>query len=144
MGPEYDHVLRLVAADIQAEDVYKERRLLKAIRTDAMATTEPLQSLIAKYVDEEVMEKIAEGHREGRGLSIGTANLDSMRPVIWRLGAIANSGHPDALKLIRKILLASASIPGAPNVSKASSSESADAEKPVYEPPRLQKFERLR
>jgi hypothetical protein len=34
-----------------------------------------------------------------------------MRPVIWRLGAIANSGHPDALELIRKILLASASIP---------------------------------
>lgn len=113
LGPEYDDVLRLVAADIQAEDVYKERRLLKAIRTDAMATTEPLQSLIAKYVDEEVMERIAAEHREGRALNIGTANLDSMRPVIWRLGAIANSGHPDALELIRQILLASASIPGA-------------------------------
>jgi predicted acylesterase/phospholipase RssA len=34
-----------------------------------------------------------------------------MRPVIWRIGAIANSGHPRALELIRKILLASASIP---------------------------------
>lgn len=113
LGPEYDHVLRLVAAELEAKDVYKERRLLKAIRSDAMATTEPLQSLIEKYVDEEVMEKIAAEHREGRGLSIGTANLDSMRPVIWRLGPIANSGHPDALKLIRKILLASASIPGA-------------------------------
>ena len=44
-------------------------------------------------------------------MNIGTANLDSMRPVIWRIGAIANSGHPDALELIRKILLASASIP---------------------------------
>jgi hypothetical protein len=112
LGPEYDDVLRLVAADLQADDVYKERRLLKAIRTDAMATTEPLQALIAKYVDEEVMEKIAAEYREGRGLNIGTANLDSMRPVIWRIGAIANSGHPDSLALIRRILLASASIPG--------------------------------
>jgi len=112
LGPEYDHVLRLVAADLQAKDVYKERRLLRAIRTDAMATTEPLQSLIAKYVDQEVMERIATEYREGRGLNIGTANLDSMRPVIWRVGAIANSGHPDALRLIRQILLASASIPG--------------------------------
>ena len=113
LGPEYDHVLKRVAADLQADDVYKKRGLLKAIRTDAMATTEPLQSLIAKYVDEEVMEKIAAQYRDGRGLNIGTANLDSMRPVIWRIGAIATSGHPEALALIRRILLASASIPGA-------------------------------
>lgn len=112
LGPEYDHVLRLVSANLEADDVYEERRLLQAIRSDAMATTEPLQALIAKYVDQEVMEKIAAAYRDGRGLNIGTANLDSMRPVIWRIGAIANSGHPDALKLIRQILLASASIPG--------------------------------
>jgi hypothetical protein len=78
-----------------------------------MATTEPLQALIAKYVDEEVMQKIAAAHRDGRSLNIGTANLDSMRPMIWRIGPIANSGHPDALLLIRKILLASASVPAA-------------------------------
>ncbi len=113
LGPEYDEVLRRVAAGLRAEDVYKKRGLLRAIRTDAMATTGPLQSLIAKYVDEEVMEKIAAEYRKGRGLNIGTANLDSMRPVIWRIGAIANSGHPKALHLIRQILLASASIPGA-------------------------------
>jgi hypothetical protein len=113
LGPEYDHVLRRVSAELKADDVYNERRLLRALRTDAMATTEPLQALIAKYVDEELMERIAEEYRKGRGLNIGTANLDSMRPVIWRIGAIANSGHPDSLELIRKILLASASIPGA-------------------------------
>jgi len=112
LGPEYDQVLRLVSSELKAEDVYKKRGMLRAIRTDAMATTEPLQSLIAKYVDEEVMEKIAAEYRNGRALNIGTANLDSMRPVIWRIGAIANSGHPEALALIRRILLASASIPG--------------------------------
>lgn len=113
LGPEYDHVLRIVTSELKAENVYKKRGLLKAIRTDAMATTGPLQELIAKYVDEEVMEKIAAAYRDGRSLNIGTANLDSMRPVIWRIGAIANSGHPEALAMIRRILLASASIPGA-------------------------------
>ncbi len=113
LGPEYDEVLKRVSSELKADDVYKERRLIRALRTDAIATTEPLQALIAKYVDEEVIEKIAAAHREGRSLTVGTANLDSMRPVIWRIGPIANSGHPDALALIRKILLASASVPAA-------------------------------
>ncbi len=111
LGPEYDHVLKLVSSELSPDDVYEERRLIRGLRSDAMASTEPLQALIAKYVDEEVMEKIAAAHRDGRTLNIGTANLDSMRPVIWRLGPIANSGHPRALELIHKILLASASIP---------------------------------
>jgi hypothetical protein len=46
-------------------------------------------------------------------LLIGTVNLDVGRPVVWNIGAIAASGHPDALRLIRRILLASSSIPGA-------------------------------
>ena len=111
LGPEYDHVLKIVSVGLTSDQVYKKRGVIRALRTDALATTGPLQALIAKYVDEEVMEKIAEEHRKGRSLNIGTANLDSMRPVIWRIGAIANSGHPDALQLIRQILLASASIP---------------------------------
>ena len=113
LGPEYDDVLKSVSSELKADDVYKRRGVIRALRTDAMATTEPLQALIAKHVDEEVVEKIAAAHREGRSLNIGTANLDSMRPVIWRIGPIANSGHPDALVLIRTILLASASVPAA-------------------------------
>jgi Patatin-like phospholipase len=113
LGPEYDEVLKSVSVQLTAKDVYRKRGKIRALRTDAMATTEPLQALIAKYVDEEVMEKIAAEHRKGRSLNIGTANLDSMRPVIWRIGVIANSGHPHALRLIRQILLASASVPGA-------------------------------
>ncbi len=113
LGSEYDDVLKRVSLELVPDDVYHKRGLIRALRTDALATTEPLQALIAKHVDQEVMEKIAAAHREGRALNIGTANLDSMRPVIWRIGAIANSGHPDALELIQKVLLASASIPAA-------------------------------
>jgi hypothetical protein len=112
LGPDYDPVLRKVTASLTADQVFEKRRTLNGIRRDALASTEPLARLIASYVDQEMIEKIAAEHRRGRRLNIGTANLDSMRPVIWRLGAIANSGHPRALEYIRKVILASASIPG--------------------------------
>jgi hypothetical protein len=54
---------------------------------------------------------IAREYGRGRLLFIATTNLDAGQPVIWNIGAIAQSRHPDALKLIRRILLASASIP---------------------------------
>jgi hypothetical protein len=44
---------------------------------------------------------------------IGTTSLDEQRPIIWNIGAMAASGRPEALDLIRKILRASAAIPGA-------------------------------
>ena len=49
----------------------------------------------------------------GRLLLIGTSNLDAQMPVIWNIGAIAQSGHPRALDTVRRILLASSAIPGA-------------------------------
>jgi predicted acylesterase/phospholipase RssA len=52
-------------------------------------------------------------YEEGRLLLIGTSDLDAQTPVIWNIGAIARSGHPRALDTIRRILLASAAIPGA-------------------------------
>jgi predicted acylesterase/phospholipase RssA len=60
-----------------------------------------------------MMAAIAEGYRDGRLLFVGTAQLDAQVPVTWNVGAIAASGHPGALNLLRRILLASASIPGA-------------------------------
>ena len=49
----------------------------------------------------------------GRLLLVGTTNLDAQRPVVWNMGEIAASRHPDAPHLFRSVLLASASIPGA-------------------------------
>lgn len=113
LGADYDSMLTEVSARLTADQVYERRRLLQGLRSDALASTEPLRRLIEAHVDQEVMEKIAEEYRKGRMLNIGTTNLDAKRPVIWRIGAIANSGHPRALDLIRTILLASAAVPGA-------------------------------
>jgi predicted acylesterase/phospholipase RssA len=58
-----------------------------------------------------VLAAVAQEHRKGRRLLIGTTQLDAQRLVIWNMGAIANSGNPKALELFRKIMVASASIP---------------------------------
>ena len=42
---------------------------------------------------------------------IGTTNIDAERPVLWNIGAIAQSDTPKARDLIREVILASASIP---------------------------------
>jgi hypothetical protein len=77
-----------------------------------MADTAPLYRMISSYVTDEMVAEIAREYDKGRLLMIGTTDLDAGRPVIWNIGAIAKSGHPLAKESIRKILLASASIPG--------------------------------
>jgi len=72
----------------------------------------PLRALIAKYVDAATLEAIAQQYRAGRKLFIVTTNLDAQRTAIWDMGRIASSGNPKALDLFRKVLEASASIPG--------------------------------
>ncbi len=64
------------------------------------------------YADQKLLDAIAVEYNKGRLLMIGTTDLDAQRPVIWNIGAIAASGHPGALELFRKILRASAAIPG--------------------------------
>lgn len=79
----------------------------------AVADSTPLARLIEKYVDRQFLRDIARERRNGRVLLIGTTNIDAQRPVLWDMGRIAMSEHPEALPLFRKILLASASVPGA-------------------------------
>jgi predicted patatin/cPLA2 family phospholipase len=112
LGSSYDPQLRAVYTTIGPADVYEERWLPSAVLSDALAGTDPLFHLISRYVNERMLDEIAREYQLGRLLLIGTTNLDVQRPVIWNIGAIAASGRPGALELFRKILLASASIPG--------------------------------
>src|SRR5882724_266816 len=113
LGSDYDAVLREVYTTMTPEKVYRARGFSAALFDDAMADTTPLADVIAKYADEKMFAAIAREYGEGRLLLIGTTDLDSQRPVIWNIGALAASGHPQALDLFRKILRASAAIPGA-------------------------------
>ena len=113
LGEEYDSQLSGLYTQLSAKDVFLFRPLLTGLFEDALLDTTPLFSLIRRHLDEEMLTSIATEYRKGRMLLIGTTNLDAQRPVLWNIGAIADSGHPDALDLVRRILLASAAIPAA-------------------------------
>jgi predicted acylesterase/phospholipase RssA len=112
VGPEYDPLLAEMYTTIDQTDIFEKRPIVAGFLSDALADSRPLQNLIAKYVDANLTARIAEESRRGRALVIITTNLDAGVPVIWNIGAIAESERPEAIGLIRKILLASASIPG--------------------------------
>ncbi len=113
LGPDYDHVLERIYSQYSTSDLIIERSLLRSFlrKRDSAFDTAPLRERLAEYVDEAVMVAIANEYRRGRLLLIGTTNLDAGRPVVWDIGAIATSGKPGALDLIRDVILASASIP---------------------------------
>lgn len=113
LGPDYDDLLKKFYTTLTTKDILKKRNLLTALTSDAGASTEPLKEIITKNFDRKILEAIAAEHKRGRRLWIGTTNLDAGRPVIWNIGFIAMSKNPDALDLVHRILLASASIPAA-------------------------------
>lgn len=112
-GPEYDDLLENAYTTITKDDIFSRRSILALLRNDGFASTEPLAELIDRAVDEGLLDHIAAEHARGRRLLIATTNLDAQRPVIWNMGAIAASDHPDAPQLFEDIMRASASIPGA-------------------------------
>lgn len=113
LGPEYDNVLKTVYTSLGPEDIARKRNVLAAINNDAMADNRPLWDQLSRYVDDELLQKIAGEHAKGRMLLVGTTNIDAREPVIWNIGKIAASGTPGAVDLVRRVLLASAAIPGA-------------------------------
>lgn len=111
LGSDYDGLIEEFYTQHSTDDLVESRRPMQIIRSDAGFDTARLRSLIAKHVDAALMEAIAEKYSRGYLLFIGTTNLDAGRPVTWDIGAIASSGRPGALDLIRDIMLASAAIP---------------------------------
>jgi hypothetical protein len=111
LGSDFDAILREIYTTIEQKDIFERRPLLAGLASDALADSAPLEKLISKYLDERIVARLGSEYRQGRALIVITTNLDAGVPVIWNIGAIAESGRPEAAELIRKILLASASIP---------------------------------
>ena len=74
-------------------------------------STAPLAKMISAMVDEKLVARVAEEHKRGRRLFVGTVNLDAQEFVVWDMGELARKGGADSLKMFRKILLASCSLP---------------------------------
>ena len=113
LGPKYDKQLEEVYTQISGKDIFKMRGMIKGFFSDAMADSKPLLDLVTRKVDRAMLDAIAAEYAKGRLLMIGTANMDSLEPVIWNMTAIAASKDPRAPELFHRLMVASASIPGA-------------------------------
>jgi predicted patatin/cPLA2 family phospholipase len=113
LGPKYDGKLKKLYTTTSTKDILEKRSLFSILTADSAADTKPLRELLEDVIDVKMLEEIVVEHDKGRRLFIGTTNLDAERPVIWNIGVIAKSGAPNALQLVRDIMVASASIPGA-------------------------------
>ena len=95
-----------------SQRIFRRLPLLRQLASgESLADSAPLQAMIAKVVDQPLLDEVARAHGQGRRLYMGTADIDSQRFMVWNMGLIAASGHPEALALFRKVMLASSSIP---------------------------------
>ncbi len=108
LGSKYDDALRDAYTTIGAIDIFEVGG-----KGESFLDTWPLKDLIAKRVTADLLKAIAAEHARGRRLFIMTTNLDAGRPVAWDIGAIAIHGGDKAVDLVRKVMIASISIPGA-------------------------------
>jgi predicted acylesterase/phospholipase RssA len=108
-GSHYDEALKKAYTTVTAADIYEAG----ASTGESFVNSWPLRDFIDKEMTPELMADIAAAYRGGRRLFVITTNLDAERFVVWNMGAIAAHGGEDARKLFVKVLLASASVPGA-------------------------------
>src|SRR5690606_13301385 len=113
LGPGYDPLLEHFYTETRSADVLLLKPLQVLTGAPAVGDPTPLRRRIAAIVTPRMVDAIAAERLRGRLLLVGTTNLDAQRQVIWDIGRIAASGQPDRVELIRQVLLASASIPGA-------------------------------
>lgn len=111
-GSKYDEKLKKLFTHYSTKDILRRKGLLPTLLGNSIASALPLKRLIDQNIDEDLLRDIAQAYREGRRLYAGTTELDSRKLVIWNMGKIASVGNDSALRLFRKIILASASIPG--------------------------------
>jgi predicted acylesterase/phospholipase RssA len=111
LGRERDDQLREIFTRYGRKDIFTSN-VSGLLQGSALLDDTPLAQLIEKYIDQEFVRAVARERRKGRVLLIGTTNLDAQRPVLWDMGRIAASDTPEAVELFRKVLLASATLPG--------------------------------
>lgn len=112
LGPAYDTKLKEVYTQFETRDLGDPQIFSAVFGGPSLVDASGLEKLLEYYVNSELLAVVAREHARGRRLLVATTNVEAERQVIWNLGAIAASKNADRLDLFRRILLASAAIPG--------------------------------
>lgn len=111
LGAQYDPVLKEAMTAGLADDLLQWAGA-DAIIGASVYESKPVRDLIARYADDGLIDAVAARHRTGKRLIVATTNVDTQSTTLWNLGEIAASGSPQRRDLFRKVLAASAAIPG--------------------------------
>ncbi len=112
MGSKYDKVIQRLYTESSQKNIVLFSPM-EALFGASLGDSAPLKKILTEEINDVFVAELAKEAKKGRMLQIGTTNLDAQRPVVWDITKIALSGRSDAPKLIRDIMLASSSIPGA-------------------------------
>ncbi|WP_338308090.1 patatin-like phospholipase family protein [Bradyrhizobium sp. TM233] len=111
LGSQYDDTLKEVYTSGIAESLLNDPSIMRVLFGSGLFGNTRLRELVARYVGPEIMAQVARENAKGRKLLVVTTDLDTQRTAIWDMGKIAAVGTPEALKLFRDVMAASASIP---------------------------------
>ncbi len=112
LGPDYDDILAAAYTSITKDSVFQRLGISSALWGSSLADTSPLARLLETHITDEMVVGIAQEQKRGRSLIIQTTQFDALRPTVWDITAIAANRGAQAAPLIRKIILASAAVPG--------------------------------
>lgn len=110
LGPDYDDELHIYTR-INDDSIHSKVNPVSALAGNSFTKTKRLRSLLASFIDEEILDAVAREYAQGRRLFIGTTNLDARAFTVWDMGAIAASDRPDRMERYLDVVMASASIP---------------------------------
>ncbi|MGY8637945.1 patatin-like phospholipase family protein [Bradyrhizobium sp. 14AA] len=111
LGSQYDDTLKEVYTSGIAESLLNDPSIMRVLFGSGLFGNTRLRELVARYVGPEIMAQVARENAKGRKLLVVTTDLDTQRTAIWDMGKIAAVATPEALKLFRDVMAASASIP---------------------------------
>jgi predicted acylesterase/phospholipase RssA len=111
LGPDYDDELREIYSLYDTNDLLRTRILPAVFGAPAINDASRYRSLLDRYIDDTILRRLAEEGAKGRRLVVVSTDLDRELAVHWDMTAIAQSGHPDALTLLRDVIQASSAIP---------------------------------
>jgi Patatin-like phospholipase len=118
LGPKYDADIQQFYTTSRNEDIFTKRYVRGLLGGESFTDTTPLRRKIDGLLTPEVMAELADAHRSGRRLYIGTTEEEGKRFIIWDLGMMACRNGPGDRELMIDVLIGSASIPGAFPASK--------------------------
>lgn len=111
LGPAWDNELERFYTEVSQEQIYTANGIF-GLAQDSLYDTAPFRAMVEKVVSERLLDAVADQHSRGRRLYVATTDLDTGTIVVWDMGGIAASGHPDRVDTYRDVLVASAAFPG--------------------------------